>query len=147
MSSSQTSAFLFQDMFTTTDVDRDGKKFDRVSRLTARSSNYDMDLTLDVNIDLLPITPQTTFTLALTSSLLPEGEKETAGGWRAGIEGGIADEWEYVMYGKVYKFDQDTQERVTAYASFGGLLMALSGSYRHVSNVTVGENVYLLLRR
>ncbi|SCZ90742.1 BZ3500_MvSof-1268-A1-R1_Chr1-3g02205 [Microbotryum saponariae] len=150
MSSSQTSAFLFQDMFTTTDVDRDGKKFDRgtfnntgtVSRLTARSSNYDMDLTLDVNIDLLPITPQTTFTLALTSSLLPEGEKETAGGWRAGIEGGIADEWEYV-----YKFDQDTQERVTAYASFGGLLMALSGSYRHVSNVTVGENVYLLLRR
>ncbi|SGY32620.1 BQ5605_C002g01387 [Microbotryum silenes-dioicae] len=150
MSSSQTSAFLFQDMFTTTDVDRaltfalhfHGKKFDRVSRLTARSSNYDMDLTLDVNIDLLPITPQTTFTLALTSSLLPEGEKETAGGWRAGIEGGIADEWEYV-----YKFDQDTQERVTAYASFGGLLMALSGSYRHVSNVTVGENVYLLLRR
>lgn len=35
----------------------------------------------------------------------------------------------------------------TAYASFGGLLMALSGSYRHISGVTVGEYVYLLIRR
>lgn len=48
---------------------------------------------------------------------------------------------------QVYKFDEDTAERVTAYASFGGLLMALSGSYRHVSGVTVGEYVYLLIRR
>lgn len=37
--------------------------------------------------------------------------------------------------------------RSTAYASFGGLLMALSGNYRHVSGVTVGEYVYLLIRR
>lgn len=35
----------------------------------------------------------------------------------------------------------------TAYASFGGLLMALSGSYRHISGVSVGEYVYLLIRR
>lgn len=48
---------------------------------------------------------------------------------------------------QVYKFDEDTAERVTAYASFGGLLMALSGSYRHVDGVTVGEYVYLLIRR
>jgi len=47
---------------------------------------------------------------------------------------------------QVYKFDEDTAERVTAYASFGGLLMALSGSYRHISGVTVGEQVYLLVR-
>lgn len=35
----------------------------------------------------------------------------------------------------------------TAYASFGGLLMALTGAYRHVSNITVGDNVYLLARK
>lgn len=78
-----------------------------------------MDLTLDVpplpppplatrakagsqiNTDLLPITPSSTFSFALASSLLPDGEKEGEGGWRAGIEGGLADDWEYVMYGKV----------------------------------------------
>lgn len=35
----------------------------------------------------------------------------------------------------------------TAYFSFGGLLMALRGSYRHLAGVVVGENVYLLMRK
>ena len=38
-------------------------------------------------------------------------------------------------------------QRRTAYFSFGGLLMALRGSYRHLANVVVGENVYLLMRK
>ncbi|KAK4704802.1 DNA-directed RNA polymerases I, II, and III subunit RPABC3, partial [Phenoliferia sp. Uapishka_3] len=152
-SNSTSSSLLFNDSFLVKSVDRDGKKFDRVSRINGRSSNHEMDLTLDINTDLLPIEEGSNFSFALASSLLPDGEKEGEGGWRAGIEGGLADDWEYVMYGKpsrnsqVYKFDEDTAERVTAYASFGGLLMALSGSYRHISGVTVGEYVYLLIRR
>lgn len=139
--------WLFNDQFTVTEVDPGGKKFDRVSRIVAKSSNHDMHLTLDINVDLLPLTQGEAFSLALSSSLLPEGAKATdAGGWRAGIDGGLADDWEYVMYGKVYKFDQDTKDSVTAYASYGGLLMALSGDYRHISGVTVGEYVYLLIR-
>ncbi|KAM0755949.1 DNA-directed RNA polymerase II subunit H [Meredithblackwellia eburnea MCA 4105] len=141
------SSFLFNDTFTISSVDKDGKKFDRVSRVNGKSSNHDMDLTLDVNSDLLPLQPSATFSFALASSLLPDGQKEGEGGWRAGVEGGLADDWDYVMYGKVYKFDEDTQDRVTAYASFGGLLMALSGSYRHITGVTVGEYVYLLIRQ
>jgi DNA-directed RNA polymerase I, II, and III subunit RPABC3 len=43
--------------------------------------------------------------------------------------------------------ESKTKQNRTAYASYGGLLMALSGSYRHISNVTVGEYVYLLIRR
>lgn len=105
-----------------------------VSRIIATSSNHDMHLTLDVsfppralsslpltrthpqiNVDLLPLTQGESFSLALSSSLLPEGAKATdAGGWRAGIDGGLADDWEYVMYGKVYKFDQDTKDSVYA---------------------------------
>ena len=106
-----------------------------VSRIVAKSSNHDMHLTLDVsfpprrfsalsltpaprqiNVDLLPLTQGEAFSLALSSSLLPEGAKATdAGGWRAGIDGGLADDWEYVMYGKVYKFDQDTKDSVYAF--------------------------------
>ncbi|KAL8284282.1 hypothetical protein RQP46_005031 [Phenoliferia psychrophenolica] len=146
-SASSSSSLLFNDQFLVKSVDRDGKKFDRVSRIIGRSSNHEMDLTLDINTELLPIEANSNFSFALASSLLPDGEKEGEGGWRAGIDGGLADDWEYVMYGKVYKFDEDTADRVTAYASFGGLLMALSGSYRHISGVTVGEYVYLLIRR
>jgi DNA-directed RNA polymerase I, II, and III subunit RPABC3 len=35
----------------------------------------------------------------------------------------------------------------TAYISFGGLLMALRGSYRHLQNIVIGENIFLLMRK
>ena len=35
----------------------------------------------------------------------------------------------------------------TAYISFGGLLMSLTGSYRHMTGIVLNEPVYLLLRR
>lgn len=48
---------------------------------------------------------------------------------------------------QIYKYDEGaSSDTVTVYGSFGGLLMALTGNYRHLSNVTVGNNVYLLLR-
>ncbi|BGP12893.1 hypothetical protein JCM10213_005154 [Rhodosporidiobolus nylandii] len=145
---SASSAILFTDVFAVTAVDHDGKKFDRVSRVAAKSNNHDMRLTLDINTDLIELPTDSTFALALASTLNPEGSKDSgANGWRADIEGGLADDWEYVMYGKVYKFDDGTGEEVTAYISFGGLLMALTGNYRHMQQVTVGEHIYLLVRR
>jgi len=52
-----------------------------------------------------------------------------------------------VMYGKVYKFDGGAAEIVTAYASFGGLLMSLTGSFRHMTSIVLGDPVYLLMRK
>ncbi|GAA6055581.1 hypothetical protein JCM3770_002498 [Rhodotorula araucariae] len=142
-------AFVFDDVFTVTQVDKDGKKFDRVSRVAAQSHNHDMKLTLDINTDLLTLAQDGDFSLALATTLNPDADKTGAAGasgWRADLDGGLANDWEYVMYGKVYKFDEGTGEEVTAYVSFGGLLMALTGSYRHISRVTVGEYIYLLIR-
>ncbi|GAA6063012.1 hypothetical protein JCM10212_002653 [Sporobolomyces blumeae] len=152
MAASSSSAILFTDVFVVSDVDKDGKKFDRVSRVAAKSNNLDMRLTLDINTDLLDLQKDMSFSMALASTLNPEvdGAKANgaaAGGWRADIEGGLADDWDYIMHGKVYKFDEGTADEVTAYVSFGGLLMALTGSYRHVAGVTVGEYIYLLVRK
>jgi len=68
--------------------------------------------------------------------------------WRGGDQG-LAADYDYVLYGKSYKFDDSLkgENQTTAYFSFGGLLMALRGSYRHLANVVVGENVYLLIRK
>lgn len=35
----------------------------------------------------------------------------------------------------------------TAYISFGGLLMSLTGSFRHMTNIVLGDSIYVLLRR
>jgi DNA-directed RNA polymerase I, II, and III subunit RPABC3 len=80
-----------------------------------------------VNTDLWPLAPNETFSFVLANSLttsdsaadgingVSEGDGETAApSWRldTGKSMGLADEYEYVMYGKVYKFDGAAAERV-----------------------------------
>lgn len=35
----------------------------------------------------------------------------------------------------------------TVYISFGGLLMSLTGSFRHMTSIVLGDPVYLLMRK
>ncbi|KAI0068262.1 RNA polymerase [Artomyces pyxidatus] len=158
---SSSSSVVFDDIFTIQDIDREGKKFDRVSRLYAHSKNYDMDLTLDYNVELFPLQKDQSVALALASSLARGGtaavgadgaaeeEEKDRDVWRPDGKGrrGLEDDYEYVMYGKVYRFDSGNAEIVTAYASFGGLLMSLTGSFRHMTSIVLGDPVYLLMRK
>lgn len=133
-----------------------------MSRITAGSRDLNMELTLDIASELYPLADGEGFSLAVARSLKPDevdaDADEAADGeetrkvkrdlWRADDQG-LANDYDYVCYGKVYKFDdsQKGENMTTAYFSFGGLLMALRGSYRHLANVVVGENVYLLMRK
>ena len=81
-----------------------------VSRLFAHSSNYDMELTLDYNVELYPLRDGESFSLALASSLVRGGvaantdeEGKDTHVWRPDGKGqrGLEDEYEYVMFGKV----------------------------------------------
>ncbi|WWC91715.1 uncharacterized protein L201_006661 [Kwoniella dendrophila CBS 6074] len=158
------SNIIFEDRFTVESVDKDGKKFDRVSRITAPSHNLQMSLTLDIANELYPLQTGEVFTLAIARTLVPEelvngddNDSENGGEstkkikrelWRS-ENMGLGEDYDYVMFGKIYKFDDSAQgdNQTTAYFSFGGLLMALRGSYRHLASVVVGENVYLLMRK
>lgn len=81
-----------------------------VSRLYAKSKNYEMDLTLDYNNELFPLKTGQTFTLSLATSLsrgsVPgkdgEGEDKEQR-WRPDGKGqkGIEEDYEYVMFGRV----------------------------------------------
>ncbi|KAH9835651.1 RNA polymerase [Rhodofomes roseus] len=153
--STNTSNIVFDDIFTINAIDKEGKKFDRVSRLYAHSKNYDMDFTLDYNVELYPLQKDESFALALASSLARgpntsgEEDEKDRDVWRPDGKGrrGLEDDYEYVMYGKVYRFDGGSQEIVTVYASFGGLLMSLTGSFRHLTSIVLGDPIYLLLRK
>ena len=165
---SRSSNFVFDDIFQIEDIDKDDKdkkRFERgtslpslpllhfwcnqreillftyilVSRLFAKSTNYDMQLTLDYNIELYPLKIGDVFSLVLASSLA-RGVETTAEGeddkdihqWRPDGKGrrGIEEDYEYVMFGKVswlvvlfgmgwinahfpvqiYKFDGDSKD-------------------------------------
>ncbi|KAJ1537480.1 hypothetical protein HK405_014607, partial [Cladochytrium tenue] len=60
---------VFTDIFEVNDLDQDGKKFDRVSRIKATSESADMELILDINSEIYPMRVQDKFTLTLALSL------------------------------------------------------------------------------
>ncbi|ORX56921.1 RNA polymerase, partial [Hesseltinella vesiculosa] len=147
---------LFQDIFDIKDVNPNGKRFDRVSRVIARSENFEMELTLDINSELYPvdIADKVSFVLASTLSLDASAGTDTRESWRERAPGehDLSDEYEYVMYGKVYRYEDSAGasgngQKVSVYASFGGLLMCLEGDYRHLQKINVGEHIYLLMRK
>jgi len=155
---SSKSSIVFDDIFTIQGIDIEGKKFDRVSRLVAKSKNYGMELTLDYNVEIFPLEIDQNVVLALASSLARDPAVSQDGTveedrdrdvWRPDGKGrrGFEDDYDYVMYGRVYRFDPGTDEVVTAYASFGGLLMSLTGSFRHMTNIVLGDPVFLLMRK
>ncbi|SNX82007.1 related to RPB8 - DNA-directed RNA polymerase I, II, III 16 KD subunit [Melanopsichium pennsylvanicum] len=153
---------LFDTQFVVNQIDPDGKKFDRVSRIIASSPSLEMTLSIDIATDVWPISEGQQLTFQLASTLKKDTKTEGADGdtqdaaaqaaerdaWRLDQpgNGGIADDFDYVMYGKIYRYDEKVADQVTVYGSFGGLMMALTGNFRHMSNITIGSNVYLLMR-
>lgn len=85
-------------------------RYDRVTRYTALSSDNAIRLILDVNTDLYTLSADTPFEVMLASTLNLDGTKDEgkSGGWREKQmgESDLSDGWEYVCYGKVYKFDE-----------------------------------------
>jgi DNA-directed RNA polymerase I, II, and III subunit RPABC3 len=86
-------------------------RYDRVTRYTALSTDSgSVKLILDVNTDLYTLPPDTHFEVLLASTLNLDGSKDEgkSGGWREKQQGesDLSDGWEYVCYGKVYKFEE-----------------------------------------
>lgn len=86
-------------------------RYDRVTRYTALSTDNAVKIILDINTDLYTLTSDAPFELLLASTLNLDGTKDDAsksGGWREKQPGesDLSDGWDYVMYGKVYKFEE-----------------------------------------
>ncbi|XP_060525177.1 DNA-directed RNA polymerases I, II, and III subunit RPABC3 isoform X2 [Cylas formicarius] len=145
---------LFEDIFNVKDIDPEGKKFDRVSRLHCESESFKMDLILDINSWLYPMELGDKFRLVLATTLREDGYPDS-GDWNPqGLEteGSRADSFEYVMSGKVYRIEGDEaslepSSRLAAYVSFGGLLMRLQGDANNLHSFEVDQHMYLLMKK
>lgn len=106
-------AQLFEDTFTVTNYNQ--SKYDRVARITGTSTDNQTELQLDINIELFPCQVGETLQVVLATSLSLDGNRDDEGdeasgkGWRdvrAGTEEStLADLYDYVCHGKIYKFE------------------------------------------
>lgn len=143
---------LFEDVFDVLDKDPDGKKFDSVSRFVCHSDLYEMDLHIDINTDLFPLQRNDKFSLVLAWTLnldaTPGSDKYDAEFPTISGRRTLMDNYDYVMYGKVFKYKETANQlKVELLVSFGGLLMKLSGDPAKLEAIEVDHNVYLLLKK
>ncbi|MCJ1275808.1 DNA-directed RNA polymerases I, II, and III subunit RPABC3 [Puttea exsequens] len=139
-------ATLYSDTFTIFDVN--AAKYDRVSRLSAHTEGGETTLTLDVNSELLPCSNGDRLQILLASTLSLDGSQDDGKGWRdvGRGEASLADEYDYVCYGKIYRFEEGDDEKIKVFVSFGGLLLYLEGPYKNLTSLKI-DHVYLCLKK
>ncbi|KAL3231467.1 DNA-directed RNA polymerases I, II, and III subunit RPABC3 [Nakaseomyces bracarensis] len=146
------SATLFDDIFTISEVDPG--RYNNVCRIEAASTTQEQcKLTLDINTNLFPVQVNEQLTVTIASTLDVDEDdksnvKETTRSWRPPQPGdrSLADDYDYVMHGTAYKFEEVSKDIIAVYYSYGGLLMRLEGNYRNLNNLKQ-ETAYLLIRR
>lgn len=140
---------LFGDIFKVIQIDPDGKKFDKVSRIEAQSEQLDMYMQLDVNTEIYPMHAGEKFAMSLASTLDLDGTPDTGYYTQAGRKS-LADKFEYVMHGKLYKISEEgsgPNVKGVIYVSFGGLLMMLSGDPANTAKLDLDQRLFLLIRK
>ncbi|KAL6636521.1 hypothetical protein ACP70R_024093 [Stipagrostis hirtigluma subsp. patula] len=144
--------YLFEDVFTVSTLDPDGKKFDKVSRIEAHNEQLNMYMQLDVATEVYPMHVGDKFTMVLAPTLNLDGTPDTGFFTQQAGKKTLADKFDYVVHGKLYKISENTspdqkQPKVEIYASFGGLLMILTGDPSSASSFELDQRLFLLMRK
>lgn len=140
---------LFEDIFECTALNPDGYKFERVNRVQAIGTTFECDLLLDINCEIYKLMETDKFTLVLASTLHLDGSPADHFSFipSANKEPSLADNYEYVMHGRVFDMKYQKDGTVVISISYGGLLMRLSGEQRHLTNILPDMRLYLLLKK
>lgn len=106
-----------------------------------------MDLVIDINVDVYPIAEEDKLIFAISKTLRMDG-REDSGYFDQDKYPSHADSFEYVMYGKVFLYQNDTERNtVSVFASFGGLIMSLTGETAQLDFLNLDDRIYVLIRK
>lgn len=140
---------LFEDNLIITDIDKDLKAFDKVSRIEGTAEDSQCKINMDINVDIYPINKESLYSLLITKSLNPDGTPcPNSFNYDMYIkQNSLMEKFDYVMYGKIFKFSEEPNGNVSIFASFGGLLFSVTGQPSALSNLEIDERIYLLLKK
>eukprot|EP00930_Biecheleria_cincta_P034211 TRINITY_DN2365_c0_g1_i1.p1 TRINITY_DN2365_c0_g1~~TRINITY_DN2365_c0_g1_i1.p1 ORF type:complete len:173 (-),score=30.46 TRINITY_DN2365_c0_g1_i1:67-546(-) len=142
--------FIFEDSFQVKSIDN--SRFERAGRLDCESVSFENNLEMDINNILYPVSPGEQLYVAFTTNVSPAENPRTlntAYDHDPRLLGrSIMDQFEYVMFGKVYKKDDKKDEgKAVVWASYGGLLMKLRGHSSSLQDFHVNDSIYMLVRK
>jgi len=137
---------LFSDTLRINEIDRDGRYFEKVSRIEATGEETDCKVCLDVNVDVYPINKECVYSMLLASSLDGNPSDNKFSYEMFSKKSSLIDNYEYIMHGKIFKYSEE-QNGISVYISFGGLILGIIGSVKVLKDLKVDERVYLLLKK
>lgn len=136
---------LLEDRFKLEEI-RKEEKFSKVERVVAVSESQ-IRLELDVHTDIYPMTKGSQYWVMITTTLGNFQEDKGVFVPEEFERDSIKDKFEYVMHGKIYNMIADNKAKTVAiYASFGGLLLKITGKDEDLKNFNVDSRIYILLR-
>uniref|UniRef100_A0A7R9WD29 DNA-directed RNA polymerases I, II, and III subunit RPABC3 n=1 Tax=Pseudictyota dubia TaxID=2749911 RepID=A0A7R9WD29_9STRA len=139
---------LFEDIFEVTTLNPDRKVFDRVNRIAATGTTFECDLLLDVNCEIYDLRESNKITFVLASTLNLDGTPDDHFSYAPNPgEPTLADNYEYVMHGRIFDVAYKGEGVIVIAASFGGLLMRLTGDQRHLSQIQPDMRLYVLIKK
>ncbi|XP_022863601.1 DNA-directed RNA polymerases II, IV and V subunit 8B-like isoform X1 [Olea europaea var. sylvestris] len=132
----------------------DDKRYEKVSRIEAQSEDEDVYLELDVHSQLYRMLQGEKFRMVVSHTLNADGSAVT-GHISEGKQKSLADKFEYVMHGLLYKMSEDKEKqndgsntvKVVVYISFGGLQLMLKGDPLKMHKFRLDQRLFLLLRK
>ena len=136
---------LFNDTFTIKNIHE--KQFDNVQRIEAENNAGDAKLILDINTQVYPMRENEVFSLVLTNQISSEAPTGNSHWHPSHLKNSNASKYDYVMYGKMYRYEEDgSHHKAKVYVSYGGLLMELQGEQQYLQQIPQARNIYLLIR-
>lgn len=123
------------------------KQNKRVYRIVAKSENGEFYLELDVHTSLYSMLPGENYRMVISNSLHLDGS-DVSGYSPQGKQGSLADEFEFVMHGLLYRISETkgSNTEVMVYISFGGLQLMLRGDMLKMHQFS-NRKLFLLLRK
>lgn len=141
--------FIFDDVFLLKTYPYD-QKFEKVSRVSGLTEQFNVAIELDINTDIYPVQVNERFKFSLSRTLDIGGRPDT-GEYdpmlNTRMKPSLADDFDYVMYGKTYKVSADSQTSTSVYVSFGGLLLKMTGNPKNMPDVEPDTRLYLLMKK
>ncbi|CAH9136596.1 unnamed protein product [Cuscuta epithymum] len=98
-------ATLFEDIFTVTEINPEGKIFNNVDRIVAKGNQFEKTMVLDVNSQIYHIDVKDKLKIVLVSTINLDGTPDS-GYYLQGNRKSLADDYEYVMQGKLYRIPE-----------------------------------------
>jgi DNA-directed RNA polymerase I, II, and III subunit RPABC3 len=104
---------LLQQTLSITSIDADGKHFDKVSRIVGETEEHLLEIKLDINTDLFPVSEGEKYEIGIINA--EEIKQESSNDLGEDQEGSIIDEYDYVMNGKVFKYELHDEGNISQF--------------------------------